>query len=641
MKKLSMAILGLGCVLALASCGEKSTSSGAASKAASSTAASSAAASSAAASSVAQSVASSVAASSSTTAKEEYTIYLAGDSTVKTYSDDQYIGGWGQYLDQFVSDNVTVVNAAEGGRSSRSFINEGRLYDNDSTVSFSQNGGKAIGDTIKEGDYLFIQFAHNDDDTKLVASASSNYGTIYDRMVPLGDATNGTYPVTAGEKTTTTVLPEIYTQYASASEETKALETIAKYGSTYYAYGSGTYKWYMKQYIDFAREKGATPVLVTPVPRVKFSGNEIIGGAGLHGENFAYVQAVRQLAEEEDCLLVDLFADTKEILEAATSTYANYLMALKPNSLTGTWPAGYDSTYGNTDLGYSGIEATHYNKYGAFLSAAKVAEAILADKDTKVNNNTESFEFADSVLTTPENYIAPSNLMSKSTISTVEALFTTVNVTDPERTYPTADALEAKLAEIPAVADITAANYEAVAVLLEEAKVLYAQLNVDDRKAEYKTKIDATEVQIAAIEKSLRPVATNTYTLDCSTLTAVTDVAAPFVVNDAGNKFSINSDCFKFGGSGSTAGENISITVEGTGTVLFTITAYSGNTEKACLLGVSDGTTETKANLDSGSPKEFTFEFTISGSATFYIYRAAGSGTGVMCSSIVTEYFAA
>lgn len=638
-----MAILGLGCVLALASCGEKSASSGAASKAASSTAASSAAASSgaaSAASSVAQSVASSVAASSSTTAKEKYTIYLAGDSTVKTYNDNQYIGGWGQYLNQFVGDNVTVVNAAEGGRSSRSFINEGRLYDNGSTAY----SGDSIGDNIKSGDYLFIQFAHNDDDTKMNTeeNRAKNYVTVYDRMVPLGTPdSNGKYPVTAAEMTTTTVLPELYTQYASDSEETKALETIAKYGSTYYAYGSGTYKWYMKQYIDFAREKGATPVLVTPVPRVKFSGNEIIGGPGLHGDNFAYVEAVRQLAEEEDCLLVDLFADTKEILEAATSTYANYLMALKPNSLTGTWPTDYDSTYGNTDLGYSGIEATHYNKYGAFLSAAKVAEAILANKDTKVNNNTERFEFADSVLTTPESYIAPSNLMSKSTVAAVEALFTTVNVTDPERTYPTADALEAKLAEIPAVADITAENYEAVAVLLDEAKVLYSQLNVDDRKAEYKTKIDATEAQIAAVEKSLRPVATNTYSLDCSTLSAVTDVAAPYVVNDSGNKFSISSKCFKFGGNGSTADENISITVEGTGTVLITITAFSGNTDKACLLGVSDGTTETKANLDSGSPKEFEFEFTITGSATFYIYRASGSGTGVMCSSIVTEYFAA
>lgn len=34
------------------------------------------------------------------------TIYLAGDSTVKTYNDNQYIGGWGQFLDDFLSDEI-------------------------------------------------------------------------------------------------------------------------------------------------------------------------------------------------------------------------------------------------------------------------------------------------------------------------------------------------------------------------------------------------------------------------------------------------------------------------------------------------------------------------------------------------------
>ena len=320
------------------------------------------------------------------------TIFLAGDSTVKTYEDNQYIGGWGQFLGLFLSDEIIVKNAAHGGRSSRSFINEGRLYDiPGSSYSFSQNGGNSIGDEIQAGDYLFIQFGHNDDNTK----AASSYSTMYDRMVPLGEPdANGIYPVIPAEKTSTAALPEEYTSKATDAEEKAALAEIAKYGSEYYAYGSGTYKWYLKQYIDFARENGAIPVLVTPVARVKFSGSEIIGGAGLHGENFAYVEAVRQLAEEEDCLLIDLFADSKTLLETATSTYANYLMALKPNELTGTWPLGYDSAYGNVDAGYTGIEATHYNKYGAYLQAAFVAEHILSDKDI--------FSFADKVLTTPE-----------------------------------------------------------------------------------------------------------------------------------------------------------------------------------------------------------------------------------------------
>lgn len=399
------------------------------------------------------------------------TIYLAGDSTVKTYEDGQYIAGWGQFLDLFLAEDIKVVNAAHGGRSSRSFINEGRLYDIEgNNYTFSQNGGNSIGDSIKEGDYLFIQFGHNDDASKL-----SNYTTIYDRMVPLGQPdANGIYPVIPAEKSPTTYLPDEYKNAASDSEESKALTELAKYGDEYYAYGSGTYKWYLKQYIDFARSVGATPVLITPVARVKFNSNgEIIGGAGLHGENFAYVEAVRQLANEENCLLIDLFAESKEILETATSTYANYLMALKPNELTGVWPMDYDTAYGNTELGYTGIEATHYNKYGAFLQAARVAEAMLGFG--------EGHPFYDKILTTPEKYINPSNLIGRNTVKNIEDLFTVINVTCPYRDYYDPQTVVDKIAAIPT--KVTAENYLEVQELCEVARYCYAKVNVDDRAA--------------------------------------------------------------------------------------------------------------------------------------------------------------
>lgn len=408
------------------------------------------------------------------------TIYLAGDSTVKTYEDGQYIAGWGQYLSLFLDDEIQVVNAAHGGRSSRSFINEGRLYnidDSEFNYTFSQNGGKSIEDCIKEGDFLFIQFGHNDDASKL-----SNYATIYDRMVPLGEPdANGIYPVTPAAKVSTTTLPEEYTSVATDSEETKALAEITKYGSEYYAYNSGgTYKWYLKQYIDFARSVGAIPVLVTPVARVKFSGNEIIGGAGLHGENFAYVEAVRQLAKEENCLLIDLFAETKVILETATSTYANYLMALKPNDLTGDWPVGYDSAYGNTDAGYTGIEATHYNKYGAFLQAAKVIELIVKiGYEEKANG--EYFNFSGHILYTPSEFIDPSNLMSKSTVASLEALFTICNVTNPNRAYADPYEVAQAIYDLESLGDVTAENYLELLAKCEEIRAKYDALNVDDR----------------------------------------------------------------------------------------------------------------------------------------------------------------
>ena len=431
------------------------------------------------------------------------TIYLAGDSTVKTYEDGQYIAGWGQYLDLFLDESITVVNAAHGGRSSRSFINEGRLYNIENanySYTFSQNGGKSIEDCIKAGDFLFIQFGHNDD-----ASKPSNYSSMFDRMVPLGEPdANGIYPTTPAERTSTSTLPEAYTKLATDAEETKALAEIAKYGSEYYAYGSGTYKWYLKQYIDFARSVGATPVLITPVARVKFSGGNIIGGAGLHGENFAYVEAVRQLAQEENCLLIDLFAESKNMLETATPAYANYLMALKPNDLTGQWPTGYDGAYGNADAGYTGIEATHYNKYGAYLQAAKLAELILSNE--AVAKDGERFNFSDHILTTPEKYIDPSNLIGKNTVAALEALLTTINVTNSNRTYPDPAEVVASIDAITAMGEVNADNYLDIQAKCEAARASYNGLNVDDRPAVSNLEaLEAAEVAVEAVIKSLRP----------------------------------------------------------------------------------------------------------------------------------------
>ena len=407
------------------------------------------------------------------------TIYLAGDSTVQTYTDAQYIAGWGQYLADFL-DGITVVNAAKGGRSSRSFINEGRLFGgNEYKYSFSENGGKSIEEVIKKGDFLFIQFGHNDDDTK-------SGDTQADRMTPLGtpDA-SGKYPVTAPTgKQPTTYLPQSYKDSFASSVESKLTE-IKKYGDEYYAYDcGGTYKWFLKQYIDFARTKGAIPVLVTPVARVKFSGNQIVGGPGLHGANFAYVEAVRQLATEEDCLLIDLFAESKTLLETATPSYANFLMALKSNSLTGTWPTDYDKTYNNPDLGYEGIEATHYNKYGAYLTAGKLVEHIIAaaaDKEYHKKGK-EYYSFASHIKTTPAKYVDPSNLMSKTIAAALEGLFTTVTVTNPSRVYPDPARVKAAITELIATA-VTAANYETQTAAYEAVLASYNNLNVDDRSA--------------------------------------------------------------------------------------------------------------------------------------------------------------
>ena len=126
------------------------------------------------------------------------TIYLAGDSTVSDYPKSLYPrAGWGEVLPTMVDSKVTIRNYAKRGRSTKSFIYEGRL--------------KLILNQIQKGDYLFIQFGHNDE--------KFSFQTLY------------TKPNT-------------------------------------------TYKSYLKKYIEGARSKGAIPILVTPVQRYRFSSDD-------------------------------------------------------------------------------------------------------------------------------------------------------------------------------------------------------------------------------------------------------------------------------------------------------------------------------------------------------------------------------
>lgn len=80
-------------------------------------------------------------------------IYLVGDSTM-SYKPDSTIPerGWGMLLPEYFDESVFISNHAMNGRSSRSFIYEGRL---DSVYSL-----------LKKGDYIVYQFGHNDKKTK-------------------------------------------------------------------------------------------------------------------------------------------------------------------------------------------------------------------------------------------------------------------------------------------------------------------------------------------------------------------------------------------------------------------------------------------------------------------------------------------
>ena len=76
------------------------------------------------------------------------TIFICGDSTAASYAPEKApITGWGQVLGDFIP-GVRIVNKAMGGRSTKSFLADGRLVD--------------IEKEIQPGDLLLIQFTHND-----------------------------------------------------------------------------------------------------------------------------------------------------------------------------------------------------------------------------------------------------------------------------------------------------------------------------------------------------------------------------------------------------------------------------------------------------------------------------------------------
>lgn len=132
------------------------------------------------------------------------TAYLIGDSTVCTYSSTYAPRtGWGQVLPSYVKSTLAISNKALSGRSSKSFYDEGAWA--------------PIYSALKTGDYVFIQFGHNDEKT--------------------ADATRYTDPYT-------------------------------------------TYQQYLSIYIANAKAKGAIPILVTPVERNNWSNGAVKASHG-------------------------------------------------------------------------------------------------------------------------------------------------------------------------------------------------------------------------------------------------------------------------------------------------------------------------------------------------------------------------
>jgi len=134
-------------------------------------------------------------------AQQKPTLFLIGDSTManKDNPDKNPEHGWGQVLPQFFTNGIEIQNHAMNGRSSKSFRTEGRW--------------DKVEKQLKKGDFVVIQFGHNDQKVK--------------------DSTKFTNP---------------YTQYRANLE----------------------------RYVNETRAKGATPILMTSIVRRDFTENGVL-----------------------------------------------------------------------------------------------------------------------------------------------------------------------------------------------------------------------------------------------------------------------------------------------------------------------------------------------------------------------------
>lgn len=104
-------------------------------------------------------------------AEKAITVYLVGDSTMSQKQVRAYPeAGWGMPFAFFFKPEVQVDNRAQNGRSTKSFINEKRW--------------SSVMDSLKEGDYVLIQFGHNDEiQTKKSATTEAEFRANLTRFV--------------------------------------------------------------------------------------------------------------------------------------------------------------------------------------------------------------------------------------------------------------------------------------------------------------------------------------------------------------------------------------------------------------------------------------------------------------------------
>ena len=202
----------------------------------------------------------------STVTYSQITVHTIGDSTMEQKSEDPASNpngqrGWPQMLAQFITNGAVINNRAKSGTSSKTFYTE-----KDASGNF--RFWPTVKPQIKAGDYVFIQFGHNDE--KDSGWQSDHNGTTYTGI--------GTNP---------------WEQYTL----------------------------FLTRYVNEVRALGAIPVLFTPIVRNGFSGTTMTNtachniGTDSVGRALDYPAAMRKVAQDMNCLLVDHTLLTKAYCE--------------------------------------------------------------------------------------------------------------------------------------------------------------------------------------------------------------------------------------------------------------------------------------------------------------------------------------
>jgi rhamnogalacturonan acetylesterase len=180
--------------------------------------------------------------------KKNPVFYIIGDSTVRNGdgTGKGSLWGWGDFIaGYFDTTKLSVQNHAIGGRSSRTFITEGRW---DKILA-----------TIKKGDYVIMQFGHNDsgplDDTARARGTIKGIGT----------------------------------------ESKEVYNPIMKKQEVVYSYG-----FYMRKYIRDTKAKGAIPIVCSPIPRNDWKDGKVARS------NDSYAVWAQQVAKEEGAYFINL-----------------------------------------------------------------------------------------------------------------------------------------------------------------------------------------------------------------------------------------------------------------------------------------------------------------------------------------------